>query len=367
MTFVKSIVFGALVSLGLASANPQTYGGITYNNPVSAITYSNLGCTGTYQAVTGYNKDDCSCTYSPKTYSGPLAPLNEGLSLHLRGPLQLKQFGVYYPKTNAKRDIHQHLGHRYHSHHKKKDCGTWEQSAYYNADQQVANGLTFLNHHGGAGSGSFDLCGGLSLSYMSPDTKTGSPTPNILYNNPINSGDEFAIFSDQPCTDATCGFCRPGIPAFQGFAGDTKIFVFEFKMPRDGNTGFNGDMPAIWALNSNVPRSFQYGIKKGSCSCWETGCGELDLFEILTDNKGSLISHYHSTQGTGNQYGGGGSPDYFERPVDKFMKAAVIFDGAKKDVIIRFLPDDCVFGKEMVDEDFMDLQGVQASEFPLPS
>lgn len=92
------------------------------------------------------------------------------LSFHFRGPLQLKQFGVYYPKTNAKRDIHQHLGRRRHTHH-KKDCdedtynsGTWEQSAYYNADQQVANGLTFLNHHGGDGSGSFDLYVSLLLS-----------------------------------------------------------------------------------------------------------------------------------------------------------------------------------------------------------
>ena len=79
MTFVKCIAFGALVSLGLASANPQVWGGISYRNPVSAITYDNLGCTGTYQEVTGYDPKACTCTYSPKTYSGPLAPLNEGV------------------------------------------------------------------------------------------------------------------------------------------------------------------------------------------------------------------------------------------------------------------------------------------------
>lgn len=95
------------------------------------------------------------------------------LSLHFRGPLYLKQFGVYYPKTKSKRHIHQHLGRRHHAHHKKAvdDCdedssspgadnsnsGTWEQSAYYNADQQFANGLVFLNNNGGDGSGTFDL------------------------------------------------------------------------------------------------------------------------------------------------------------------------------------------------------------------
>lgn len=43
-------------------------------------------------------------------------------------------------------------------------------------------------------------------------------------------------------------------------------------MPMDGKTGFNGDMPAVWMLNANIPRTAQYGPK--GCSCWESGCGE---------------------------------------------------------------------------------------------
>lgn len=202
---------------------------------------------------------------------------------------------------------------------------------------------------------------------MTPDTTAGSKTPQILHNQPINTRDEFLILSDQPCSDETCGFCRPGIPAFQGFAGDKKVFVLEFKMPHDVTpTDFNNDMSAMWLLNSNIPRSFQYGLKNSQCACWESGCGELDLFEILVDNKDSLKSHYHSSQGTGNQYGGGGSEDYFPRPTDKFVKAAVIFDGVKK-VIIRFLPDNTIFRKEMVDEDFMDLTSCDASVYTLQS
>jgi hypothetical protein len=30
-----------------------------------------------------------------------------------------------------------------------------------------------------------------------------------------------------------------------GFDGAGKVFLFEFSMPRDGNSGFNADMPAI--------------------------------------------------------------------------------------------------------------------------
>lgn len=208
---------------------------------------------------------------------------------------------------------------------------------------------------------------------MSPDSTKGSKNPQTLHNAPIGTCDEFVIFSDQLCSVETCGYYRSDIPAYQGFAGDKKIFVFEFSMPHNATGApLNDDMPAIWALNSKIPRTFQYGIGDGvkfphqSCSCWESGCGELDLFEILEGNKANLISHYHSEQGTNNQYGGGGSADYFTRPCDNSVKAAVIFDG-NKEVIIRFLPDSTAFTKEMVDEDFMDLKDCSASVYTLPS
>lgn len=35
-------------------------------------------------------------------------------------------------------------------------AGNWGRQAYYNAEQGTANGLVFLNHHGGEGSGVFD-------------------------------------------------------------------------------------------------------------------------------------------------------------------------------------------------------------------
>jgi len=395
LAVMKNIILSgtaALASFGFASAscNGPVIGGISYCNSVEQITYNDLGYSGTYKDVSGWDSNSCTCSYQSKSFSGPLAPLNEGLSLHFRGPQYLKQFGVYYPSPKYKvkrQDIHQHLGrhHAHHAHHKRDyeitstitvdqcgktilprynkpsetptpdskggdGAGAWERAAYYNAEQQTAKGLVFLANHGGQGSGDFNMnCGGSSISYMSPDTKSGSATPKILKNGQISTCDEFIIFSDQPCTPETCGYSRPGIPAFQGFAGDKKIFVFEFSMPHDvtGST-INDDMPAIWALNSKIPRTFQYGIGDGqkfpfqTCSCWESGCGELDLFEVLEGAKNYLKTHYHSQQG--NQ--GGGSEEYFPRPVDKFVKAAVIFNG-DKEVTIRILPDDTEFKETM--------------------
>jgi hypothetical protein len=57
-----------------------------------------------------------------------------------------------------------------------------------------------------------------------------------------------------------------------GFDGADKIFMIDFSMPMDGNSGFNGDMPALWILNADIPRTAQYGPE--DCNCWSSGCGE---------------------------------------------------------------------------------------------
>lgn len=90
-------------------------------------------------------------------------------------------------------------------------------------------------------------------------------------------------------------------------------------------SGNNYDMPAIWALNGKITRMSQWT----TCSCWESGCGEFDIFEaISTDTSDQLITHIHNNQGaTGGNKGGSGSDGrfYFERPTGNTMKAAVLF------------------------------------------
>lgn len=107
----------------------------------------------------------------------------------------------------------------------------------------------------------------------------------------------------------------------------------------DGDRGFNGDMPAIWALNGKIPRTAQYN----SCSCWESGCGEIDMFEVLASGDTKCKSTFHLQNGAG-------SSDYFQRPVDKFVKAAAVFDEDAASVSIRYLPDDTDFSKGLDDE-----------------
>ncbi|KAH3685520.1 hypothetical protein WICPIJ_003507, partial [Wickerhamomyces pijperi] len=66
----------------------------------------------------------------------------------------------------------------------------------------------------------------------------------------IDSNVEYIIMSGSDCSDDSvgdCGYTRSDIPAYHGFAGNTKIFVFEFEMPTaTDSSSTNYDMPAIW-------------------------------------------------------------------------------------------------------------------------
>lgn len=212
----------------------------------------------------------------------------------------------------------------------------WTRSSYYNAAQGIADNTVFMNNMGGILSGTWSPCFGNSLSYASASGNYTAATPETLGNVLIPSNTEVIIFTSEPCTSDTCGYVSPGVPAYRGFSGADKLFLFEFTMPSDpaSLTAFNGDMPAIWALNGQIPRSQQYG----ACSCWQTGCGELDLFEILSPGSNYLTTTFHSTSGAG-----GATSDYFERPVNGYMKAAVVFISATKEIQIIQLADDVAF------------------------
>lgn len=116
-----------------------------------------------------------------------------------------------------------------------------------------------------------------------------------------------------------------------GFGGDHKIFLVEFSMPYTGKSGFNGDMPAIWLNNAQIPLTSQYGTNP-NCSCWTSGCGEFDVFEILDSGNFRCKSTLHMAPA-------GGSSDYFERPVNGTIKAAVVFTGAQEVAHIQILDD----------------------------
>lgn len=396
-----------------------------YCDETKAIVYSNVGASGSYNDITSMNEQTGACSSSALAFSGDLAPLNEELSVHFRGPINLKQFGVYYPANKLqKRDTeeceevvtkkgHQHkrdIAVEYvevtatvfvnaagetvtpvaaaeveaaettqtteanqkssqapvqsnsatavaagssesspsssesssgaHSSKTSQSAsssgssvatGDWERYSYFTPGS--ASNCVFMNHQGGtAGSGVWSSTFGNSISFAASNGVDGAGSSYALDDVTLKSGQEFMIFSGVECSGNDCGYFREGIPAYHGFGGDDKIFVFEFEMPSDtSGSGYNQDMPAVWLLNAKIPRTLQYG--NADCSCWESGCGEMDLFEILSKGSDKLISHVHDKQDSGSQ-------DYFKRPVGNTLKAAVIFNSSDKTVHIVEVSDD---------------------------
>jgi hypothetical protein len=87
-------------------------------------------------------------------------------------------------------------------------------------------------------------------------------------------------------------------------------------------------MPAIWLLNARIPHTQQYG----NCSCWASGCGEIDLFEVLTPGGDKAKSNVHYAVGEG-----GGDANWFERPLEGSVKVAVVLDGERGEVTVWVL------------------------------
>ncbi|KAF2230772.1 hypothetical protein EV356DRAFT_435485, partial [Viridothelium virens] len=196
--------------------------------------------------------------------------------------------------------------------------GAWSQIAYLNTKQAKSHsfGISFLNK-----LGVLDAFG-LTLAYAAADgTATvalQNETPESNYYIPSNS--EIVMMSDKKCDASDCmGALRTPGMSFHGWPGAEKAFFIEFSMPDDGiTTPPNGNKPAIWMLNAQIPRSVQFG--NAECSPWSTGGGELDVFEVLESGNPNATVTLHS-----NINGGGNA--IFERPTDKNspIKFAVVF------------------------------------------
>lgn len=91
---------------------------------------------------------------------------------------------------------------------------------------------------------------------------------------------------------------------------------------RGSDQGLISDAPAWWFLNAAIPRILQYGNDRNNipCSCWSTGCGEFDAFEVLGNGEEKAKSTLHRQ---GNLQGG--DSNYFKRPVGRKLKFAVVW------------------------------------------
>jgi len=372
-----------------------------------------------------------SCSSTPYGYSGSLAPLNEEISIHIRGPLKLSRFAAYTPggstSKKAKRAANNHPhGHAHDRLHNKRQADdivvqtmngqvvswvndynpgaaaeattatvaapspydtpsaynapapssesstsssgsnssdtstdsnsqseggvinpggsdSWGRHAFYDGDS--SEGLVFLNHKGGSGSGVYDYSFGNSLSYAGSDGVACAKEPTKLAKGTTIPGNgEIVIMSDDECDGDDCGYVRDDSVAYHGFDGDDKAFFFEFQMPDDGQdtddlyTAVN--MPVIWTLNAQIPRTLQYG--QADCSCWESGCGEFDIFEVLAPGETRMKSAMH-----GNRQGA--MEDYYERPIDTLVKGAMIM--TNNEIHVKLLSTDFDFPTTMSKSD----------------
>ncbi|KAF4636863.1 hypothetical protein G7Y89_g1231 [Cudoniella acicularis] len=404
------------VSADQCAAGSKEVAGNWYCQPVEAIKYSNVGSPGTYNQITNMGTDG-SCSSTPKSFSGPLAPLDEEVSFHFRGPISLKQFAAYTLSSAKKREEpvlqerahgshHRHLHNRPRSEpaHQEQErdgqppfisavidgklvswsnpnyvaaatpqpananpapapapapaakttaqaapakspepapaspstggAGTYNRIGYYNSASQTLDNLAFLGNYGGQGSGVFDYKFGASLAYANSAGTGGASSPQILADTLLTSDVEIVVMSGKDCSDGGCGYTRPGSVTHHGFDGADKVFMIEYSMPSDGKTGFNGDMPAIWMLNAQIPRTLQYG--DADCSCWESGCGEFDIAEALNSGSTFLKSTLHTNKPAGDS-------DYIVRPTSNTMKLAVVFESSSSTIHIQVLPDNTEF------------------------
>ncbi|CAL9736219.1 hypothetical protein MOSE0_J04698 [Monosporozyma servazzii] len=324
---VTTFLAASAITASLGAAEVKAY---------DKISFTNVGFDGTFFPVKKLSdvddKSKCTCEVADKTwFSGTNAPLADYVSVHMRGPLSLSKFAFYDSPSFTVNN--------------KRSSQDWTRQAYYDAASQAAENVTFL-----AKAGDASPCLGKALTYADVDGKSASSKSNILSsNNKLVSDEEYVIYSNVSCPKSGlgkgCGVYRKGIPAYYGYTGTTKMFLFEFTMPtesaKNGTSFEYYDLPAIWLLNDHIARTSQYPTNS-NCSCWASGCGEYDIFEVMNGTeRNHLYSTFHTFQGIEDLGTGIQSYGYIPRDTKGTMKGGVIFDSAGN--TISFISDDIDF------------------------
>lgn len=287
-----------------------------YSSEYGVIEFDNFGFEGYYRHVKEIDEDKCTCELASNSqrtlFSGANSPIDEEVSVHFRGPLILNQF-AYYVSDEFQ--------------YSSPGSNEFKRLAYYDGSSQTAENVTYLVH-----TANTDNCIGKAL--------TTNGTDILPENTLISSDEEFVFFSNISCESSgfnnDCGVYRKGIPAYHGYYGTTKMFLFEFSMPEETSTDEDAfdyyNLPAIWLLNAHIPRTAQY-TGNANCSCWATGCGEFDIFEAMNVTEADhLYSTLHDYQGSGDIGTGLQAQGYIQRDTDNVMKGGVVFgsDGSAR-------------------------------------
>lgn len=306
------------------------------------VEFTNVGFNGSFtpvKSIKNPDKDSCSCTVDDaEWFTGSNAPISAGVSVHFRGPLTLHKFAFYNSSEFSIGD--------------NRTSADWNRVAYYDASSQTADNVTFLTN---AGTDSPVL--GKALTFATSNGTGASSSASVLAENTLlSSDDEFSIFSNITCpksgTGKSCGVYRSGITAYHGFSGVTKMFLFEFEMPTETQSNSSSfsyyDMPAIWLLNEHIPRTSQYPTD-ANCSCWASGCGEFDIFEVMNGTeRNHLYSTFHTFQGIEDLGTGIQASGYISRDTSSTMKGGVVFDSQGNTVV--FVSNSTTFNETITPE-----------------
>ncbi|KAI1191863.1 putative TOS1-like glycosyl hydrolase-domain-containing protein [Nemania serpens] len=136
MRYTSAILLGgaaSVVSAGAfcSDAVQDLIGNFFCPGGVKQIKYDGLDIPGKYRAVANMDNSG-TCTFEDKVYSGPIAPYDEGLSMHFRGPIHLSNVAVYTPgkgkrdapkAPHSKRHGHQHLHKKHHEQKEERAVG----------------------------------------------------------------------------------------------------------------------------------------------------------------------------------------------------------------------------------------------------
>lgn len=314
---------------------------------VDQLWFSNVGFNGYYdivENVAGNSKCECAIMESDHHYfEGSNAPLNEPLSVHFRGPLKLHKFAFYTSEA-------------FYADKSSSSSSDWSRVAFYDdSDTSSASNVTFMTNQGDSSK-----CLGKAISYADDTGVAKATNATVLAQDTlIKSDEEFVIFSDISCPNSSvynsCGVYREGIPAYEGFYGDIKLFLFEFEAPTETQTNSSSfssyDMPAIWLLNSQIPRQSQYPVNS-NCSCWASGCGEFDIFEVLNGTTNEMFfSSFHTFQGVDSISTGLTQNSYFKRDTNSTMTGGVVFDSDGN--TISFMSSSLTFGDSVSASDLL--------------
>jgi hypothetical protein len=212
------IALAALVLLGPRSfADSASTDGCAQTNgnwycrQTNAITYSKFGSVGSYNRVISMDSATGTCQTAKQDFGGGLAPLDDEVSWHFRGPIKLNEFAFYTldGKTPVKRDVprgeralrHKHRHTKRHAHrlsnvippHDHPEQNNHEARGFGDWVTATINGavVSWQNAYVGAGSPATSappaVTSSLPLKSSSASSTATTPSTESASSQPQNS------------------------------------------------------------------------------------------------------------------------------------------------------------------------------------